>query len=141
VGYITLGRRLGRGTRIIVDRVGRQAQVAARQAAETARLAAETAQQKAPQYVAQRRAMAVGGKRFGQSFWKRLAHAGRTLWHEVTGVFFALFAVFFAQGMWRVHDAYLAGAEHEHFMLYLAMTILFTYFSVSAFVRSRRRPH
>lgn len=109
-------------------------------AAERLRGQAAGVQQKAPQYVAQGRVVAKGGKRAGQSFWKRLAHAGRMLWHEVTGVFFALFAVFFAQGMWRVHQAYRQGAEHQHFMLYLAMTVLFTYFSVTAFLTSRRKP-
>ena len=60
------------------------------------------------------------------------------LWHEVTGVFFALFTLFFAQGAWRVHADYKQGAEHQHFLLYLSMTALFTYFTISAFVRSRR---
>lgn len=85
--------------------------------------------------------MVQGGRRASKPFWKRLGHAGRMLWHEITGVFFALFALFFAQGMWRVHSAYRSGAEHEHFMLYLGMTVLFTYFSVSAFLASTRKPH
>ena len=108
-------------------------------AAERLRGQAVTVRQNAPQYAAQGRVMAKGGRRAGQSFWKRLAHAGRMLWHEITGVFFALFALFFAQGMWRVHQAYRRGAEHQHFMLYVAMTVLFTYFSVSAFLTSRRK--
>jgi succinate dehydrogenase hydrophobic anchor subunit len=60
------------------------------------------------------------------------------LWHEVTGVFFAIFALFFAQGAWRVRADYKQGSEHEHFLLYAAMAALFAYFAISAFVRSRK---
>ena len=126
MGYVDLGRKLGRGTRLATDRLRGQMQTAARE--------------KAPEYLAQGRIVAVQGKRASQSFWKRLAHAGRMLWHEVTGLFFALFALFFAEGAWHTRAAYRQGAEHQHFMLYLAMTFLFTYFSVSSFLRSRRKP-
>lgn len=84
---------------------------------------------------------ARGGRGFGRAFWKPFSAAGRALWHEVTGLFFALFALFFAQGLWRLRDAWRMGAEHQHFEIDLAMTVLFLYFSISAFVRSRRTPH
>ena len=133
--YVTLGRKLGRGTRQAAERVQNQVH----KQAET------VARQQAPAYLAQGRVVATSvaqqGRRASQSFWKRLAHAGRMLWHEVTGVFFALFALFFAQGVWRTHAAWHQGAEHQHFVLYLAMAALFAYFSVSSFVRSRRKPH
>jgi hypothetical protein len=125
--YVTLGRKLGRGTRLAADRLREQARAAA--------------QQKAPVYLEQGRVAAAKGRHASQSFWKRLAHAGRMLWHEVTGVFFALFALFFAQGVWHARAAWHQGAEHQHFLLYLAMTALFAYFSISSFVRSRRGPH
>lgn len=97
-------------------------------------------QEKAPQYLEQGRAMATGGKIFGRSFWKQLAHAGRMLWHEVTGVFFALFALFFSRGAWQTRLSWRRGAEHQHFLLYLALAALFAYFTVSAFWRSRHLP-
>jgi len=124
--YVTLGRKLGRGTRLAADRLREQARAAA--------------QQKAPVYLEQSRVVAAKGRQASQSFWKRLAHAGRMLWHEVTGVFFALFALFFAQGVWRARADWHQGAEHAHFELYLAMAALFAYFSVSSFVRSRCKP-
>jgi hypothetical protein len=84
---------------------------------------------------------ARGGRSFGRAFWKPFSAAGRALWHEVTGLFFALFALFFAQGLWRVRHAWRLGPEHRHFEIDLAMTVLFLYFSISAFVHSRRTPH
>ncbi|HUZ05645.1 MAG TPA: hypothetical protein VMU62_09825 [Acidobacteriaceae bacterium] len=127
--YVTLGRKLGRGTRQAAERVQNQVH----------KQAESVARQQAPAYLAQGRVVVKEGRRASQSFWKRLAHAGRMLWHEVTGVFFALFALFFAQGVWRTRAAWHQGAEHQHFVLYLAMAALFAYFSVSSFVRSRRR--
>jgi hypothetical protein len=84
---------------------------------------------------------AQGGRGFGRAFWKPISAAGRALWHEVTGLFFALFALFFAQGLWRLRHAWRFGPEHRHFEIDLVMTVVFLYFSISAFVRSRRTPH
>jgi hypothetical protein len=104
----------------------------------------------APRQVAKRSAVASGGilrnaaqggRGFGRAFWKTFSAAGRALWHEVTGLFFALFAIFFAQGLWRLRGAWRLGPEHRHFEIDLVMTVLFLYFSISAFVHSRRTPH
>ncbi len=85
--------------------------------------------------------VARGSRGFVRGFWRPFAHAVRALWHEITGVFFAIFALFFAQGLWRTRYAWLSGPEHRHFAIYLAITVLFVYFSISAFVSSRRSPH
>jgi hypothetical protein len=87
------------------------------------------------------RKAAQGGRGFGRAFWKPFSAAGRALWHEVTGLFFALFALFFAQGLWHLRNDWRFGPEHRHFVIDLAMTVVFLYFSISAFVRSRRAPH
>ena len=87
------------------------------------------------------RKAAQGGRGFGRAFWKPFSAAGRALWYEVTGLFFSLFALFFAQGLWRQRDAWRFGPEHRHFEIDLVMTVVFLYFSISAFVRSRRTPH
>lgn len=87
------------------------------------------------------RNVARGSRSFARGFWRPFAHAVRALWHEITGVFFAIFALFFAQGLWRTRHAWLSGPEHRHFAIYLAITALFVYFSISAFVSSRRSPH
>ncbi len=68
-----------------------------------------------------------------------MAHAGGTLWLEITGLFFALFALFFAQNVMRLRGAYAHGAEHTHFLLYVVLMLLFCWFSISSFLRARRR--
>ncbi len=82
------------------------------------------------------RGVVQGSRGFGRGFWKPFAHAVRALWHEITGVFFALFAVFFGQGTWRHRDAWRSGPDHTHFVIYFVITLVFIYFSVSAFVSS-----
>ena len=148
MGYVTLGRKLGRATRAAADHLqdrlqdppaASPGQPSRTQAAQTPARAA-LPPESAARAVASAATVARAGTRAGQSFWRRLAHVARMLWHEVTGIFFALFALFFAQGAWRVRADYKQGAEHQHFLLYTAMTALFVYFTVSAFVRSRK-PH
>jgi hypothetical protein len=85
------------------------------------------------------RGLGNGARRFGQAFWGPLMHAGSVLWLEVTGLFFALFALFFAQNLYRVRTGWKQGAEHSHFLLYCALTILFLWFSSSSFLRARRK--
>ncbi len=43
-----------------------------------------------------------GAKAFGQAFLGPFTHAGSILWLEITGLFFALFALFFVQSVYRV---------------------------------------
>ena len=142
MGYVTLGQKLGRATRAAVDRLQEPHDARPGDAREPKPALPRSLPQPARMGGSAATAASVvrQGKRAGQSFWKRLAYVARMLWHEVTGVFFSIFALFFAQGAWRVRADYKQGAEHEHFLLYLAMTVLFAYFAISAFVRSRK-PH
>ena len=70
-----------------------------------------------------------------------MRNASRALWHEVTGSFFALFALSFAAGTW--HSRALAvsaiSAERHRFDAFCVLALLFAYFSVSSFLRARRR--
>lgn len=65
------------------------------------------------------------------------------LWLEVTGLFFGLFALASAVGVWRLRGGWhAASADHSnkmHLMMTVAVTLLFAYFCVSSFVRARRR--
>jgi hypothetical protein len=158
VDKVRLGRRLGIGTRLAAKALREQARhVASTGTAPSSAptpgqrsQATQTAASPQPRSQATRnvvpggnfiRNAARGSRGFGRAFWKPFSAAGRALWHEVTGLFFALFALFFAQGLWRVRHAWRPGPEHRHFEIDLAMTVLFIYFSISAFVRSRRTPH
>jgi hypothetical protein len=85
------------------------------------------------------RGVGYGAKRFGQAVWGPLTHAGSVLWLEVTGLFFALFALFFAQNLYRIRGAWKQGPEHSHFLLYCAITLIFFWFSSSSFLRAYKR--
>jgi hypothetical protein len=85
------------------------------------------------------RGIGHGARRFGQAVWGPLTHASSVLWLEVTGLFFALFALFFAQNLYRVRGAWKQGPEHSHFLLYCAITLLFCWFSSSSFLRAYKK--
>jgi hypothetical protein len=78
-------------------------------------------------------------RRFGKAFWGPFAHVSATLWLEITGLFFALFAVFFGQNAWNTRASALHGPEHAHFLLYALVTLIFVYFCISSFVKAARR--
>lgn len=69
-----------------------------------------------------------------------LKRASRALWHELTGSFFALFALSFTAAMWKTrHNAMSAVADDRYrFYFFCVLAVLFGYFSVSSFVRARR---
>lgn len=129
------------------DRVGRTIGVGVRVASGMLRdRAAQTAQsvrQEAPAHIA-RGLQATSGarrgaKRFGESIWGPFVHASSVLWLEVTGVFFAIFSLFFVQGAWRIHEAWQTGPRHQRFLVYAAVAVLFLYFSASSFYRAYRK--
>jgi len=72
-------------------------------------------------------------------FLRPFSRVGGILWLEVTGFFFGLFALYFAQDVWRVRQSYAAGPQHVHFLISAIATAVFVYLSVSAFWRARRR--
>jgi hypothetical protein len=82
--------------------------------------------------------LAQGGRGFWSSSVRPFARAGKALWLEITGLFFALFALFFAQNVYRLRSDYAHGPEHEHFVIYCVLLVVFGYFSASSFVRARR---
>jgi hypothetical protein len=80
-----------------------------------------------------------GAKAFGQALLGPFTHAGSVLWLEITGLFFALFALFFVQSVYRVRSAWRQGAEHTHLLLYVLLAGIFVWFSVSSFTRAYRK--
>ena len=78
-----------------------------------------------------------GGRRFGQAVWGPFTRAGHVLWLEITGVFFVLFALFFASEAWKLRAT--VGVERRHFWAFVIFAIVFGYFGGSSFVRARRR--
>jgi hypothetical protein len=80
-----------------------------------------------------------GVRAFGEAILAPFTHAGGILWLEITGLFFALFAVFFGQSAYRLRSAWSQGSEHGHLLLYAVLTAGFAWFSVSSFLRARRK--
>src|ERR1700742_379336 len=80
-----------------------------------------------------------GAKAFGRAFLGPFTHAGSILWLEITGLFFALFALFFVQSVYRIRGSWWRGPEHGHLLLYAALAVGFAWFSVSSFIRAYRK--
>jgi hypothetical protein len=127
-----VGRTLGIGVRVASNMLRQRVQ----QAAE-----ARDNRPPAPTPPLSRRVVTAkrGVKAFGQAFLGPFTHAGKMLWLEITGLFFALFALYFAQNVYRVRTAWRQGPEHSHLLLYCALAAAFAWFSFSSFVRAYRR--
>ncbi|HTV05507.1 MAG TPA: hypothetical protein VME86_09070 [Acidobacteriaceae bacterium] len=129
------------------DRVGRKIGVGVRVASgmlrDRAAQTAQTVRQEAPTHVARGIKAASGAKRgakrFGESLWGPFVHAGGVLWLEITGVFFAIFSLFFVQNAWHLRDAWQSGPQHGKLLMYAAVAAVFLYFSVSSFYRAYKK--
>lgn len=84
------------------------------------------------------RRFARGAGRFGAAFFHPFAHATSVLWYQIMGIFFALFCIFFAEHAWFVYKA--SRFHDRHVFVYGALAILFAWFTLSSFWRSRRKP-
>jgi hypothetical protein len=143
------GRKLGIGVRVASRMVKERAAQANNAAASTPQATpsqATTSRPATPPAAARKknlvepaRRVGEGTRRFGQAFWAPLKHVSATLWLEITGLFFALFALFFGQNAWNTRTSVLHGPEHAHFLLYAVATLIFLYFCVSSFVKAARR--
>jgi predicted anti-sigma-YlaC factor YlaD len=104
---------------------------------------AQTVRQDAPVYTARTKNAASGAKqgakKFGEAVWGPFVHAGSVLWLEVTGLFFALFSLFFAQGVYRLRADWRTGPNHQRLVIYAVVAIVFFYFAVSSFYRAHRK--
>jgi hypothetical protein len=116
----------------------------ARPAADPAQTATSKAAHRAARTVVQargaRQRLRRGSRRFGEAVWKPFVRLGGVLWLEVSGVFFGLFALFAAGGVWRLRgEWHLNAPGHRKLAVAVAMLAFFGYFCVSNFVRARRR--
>jgi len=72
--------------------------------------------------------------------WRGLRKAAHGLFLEVAGVFFVLFVVVGAGAAWREYGAWSTGKIGPgKLLLAVSFTVLFSYFAVTSFWRSRRR--
>ncbi len=91
------------------------------------------------------RGLAEGSRRFGRAVWAPAVRLSGVLWLELTGVFFALFALVAGIAAWRLrpalHASPFAGTSDDHTRLLFAvgMILVFGYFSFSSFLKANRR--
>jgi hypothetical protein len=151
MGAETTGRKLGIGLRLAaraVQRAGgspRPPENPLRKARESfvspgsiaaAVHSASHAAAKAPTFA---QGVGRGAKRFGQALWGPMAHTGSVLSLEITGLFFALFAIFFGQSAYTMRRDYLRGPENHHFLVYAGFTLIFAWFTFSNFYKARQK--
>jgi len=77
--------------------------------------------------------------RLGRSVWTPLARFSSVVWLQVTGLLFALIAMFLAQGAWKERAAWhlpLGSHAATKFWVLAVAFVAFAYFSVSNFVRA-----
>lgn len=146
MGAETTGRKLGIGARLFA-KAARQGIAAA--AASSQRPATSSPQStyrptsfRPPttgQIKTKAGGFAKGAKQFGEAVVGPVAHTGSVLWLEITGLFFGLFALFFAQNVYKFRQNYAGGPEHVHFLIYSTLTVLFSAFTVTQFYKARRK--
>jgi hypothetical protein len=140
-----VGRTLGIGVRVASNMLRQRVEQAAAPGpgaveAGNGRLAAPSRPTPTRSSLNSRAATAKrGAKAFGQALLGPFTHAGSVLWLEITGLFFALFALFFVQSVYRVRTAWRQGPEHSHLLIYVLLAAVFVWFSVSSFTRAYRK--
>lgn len=88
------------------------------------------------------RGLAEGSRRFGRAVWGPTVRLSGVLWLELSGVFFALFALVAAIATWRLRAALFAvpASEDRTRLLFAAgMVVVFGFFSLSSFLKANRR--
>jgi hypothetical protein len=80
--------------------------------------------------------------KLGRSVWTPVARFSSVVWLQVTGLFFALIAMFLAQGAWKERAAWhlpLGSHAATKFYVLSVAFMAFAYFAVSNFVRAYLR--
>ena len=83
-------------------------------------------------------AAASVGKGMG-GFIRPFRRVGGIVFLEVTGAFFFLFVILFGNWAWKLHADYAYGPEHSKFLVYVVLTAVFLYLSLSSFWRAKRK--
>jgi hypothetical protein len=136
---VRFGRALGKGTRDAAKSLWEAADAAASPSPRPRPAAAQAPPR--PQ-VSTRANTAKAARTAGKSMLAPVKKFSSVLWLEVTGTFFALIALFLAQGVWRLRTsarAPLNTPEAHKFYAYAVIFLLFAWFAVSSFLRARHR--
>jgi len=150
---VKFGRALGQGAREAAKALVRAADAATEPNPEpnpspAARQAGTAAGTVTARTVQQARAKTAGvkrgAKRFGEAVWGPFVKLSGVLWLELTGVFFGLFALTAAVEVFKhradFHPSTTSAPDARlHLFFAIAMVLVFGYFTISSFMRARRR--
>jgi hypothetical protein len=137
---VRFGRALGYGARHAAKAVMQAADAAT--APGAAKSASRPVEAKTEPVVRKRPTVAETKKHagtLGRSVWTPVARFSSVVWLQVTGLFFALLAVFLGEGAWKERAAmHLPVGTHaaQKFWVVVAAFVVFAYFCVSNFVRA-----
>ena len=95
-----------------------------------------------PRRIPDAQTVRAAGRQAKSSLVTPVVRFSRVVWLQVTGVFFALLAFTMGMAAWKARAAVHAAANSNGAMrvyAYVAVCALFTYFTVSSFVRAARR--
>lgn len=134
-----VGRTVGIGTRLLARLVREKAVEGAARTAAHIEKQAPVYKERGRNLAEGSRRLGEGSRRFGRSIWGPFAHASRILWLEITGIFFAVFTIFFGGNAWRIRADWKTGPSHQRFILYVVITLVFLYFTISSFLRASRQ--
>ena len=134
--YERTGRKLGTGLKVL-GRMAKQRMDSPPATPAASTPPAPPQQKSTPPAIPNIKAAREGGRRFGKAVWAPFRRAGHVLWLEITGVFFALFALYFVIEAWKLRHA--TGTEHTHFIEFCVFAVVFGYFCATSFIRARRR--
>jgi hypothetical protein len=143
---VRFGRALGYGARHAAKTLLQAADAASSPSAKRPTAAGPAQADRVAERVVQtRRTVAETKKhagRLGRSVWTPVARFSSVVWLQVTGLFFALIAMFLAQGAWKERAAWhlpLGSHAATKFYVLVVAFAAFAYFSVSNFVRAYLR--
>jgi hypothetical protein len=145
---VRFGRALGIGARQAAKTLMTAAEAAAAENPSARRASANTASRPAESRIPTRisvpepQVIKAHARDLKRSVWSPFARFSTVLWLEVTGVFFAVFALVAGLQVWKRHAALrLPPNSPDAQGVYVCIVIfaVFAYFTISSFVRANRR--
>jgi hypothetical protein len=143
---VKFGRALGYGARHAAKTLLQAAEAAsapdptAKTPAVSPSRPAESRPNPEPRRIPDAETVRTAGRQAKSSLVAPVVRFSSVIWLQVTGVFFALVAFTMGMAAWRARSAFHAGSHGAiKLCAYMAFCALFTYFTVSSFVRAARR--
>lgn len=144
---VKFGRALGYGARHAVKTLVQAAEAASapnptRDPQSSASRQVSTVSPDATRRIPDAQSIKTAGKQARSSIVTPVVRFSSVVWLQVTGVFFGLVAFTMGMATWRARAGFHAAVNSTEAMkvyAYVAVCALFTYFTVSSFVRAARR--